>query len=223
MKRSLSLLTVVAALTFALSGCTVKICVPGFGGCKKPCCKRPFCDKPCSKKGGCDKAGCKKGGCDKGGCKKSGCGKAGCTKPCKEQAKSWTPYGKPMKLADSDTICAGKVMADAGKYDGKFVRLCGKVQEVCARKGCWITLTGPEGGESLRVEFTCPVEDRLIPMEAVGHRAIVEGALEIGEISEETARHYAEESKASPEEIAKIVGPQKQLVLKSPAALIGDL
>jgi len=57
-------------------------------------------------------------------------------------------------------------------------------------------------------------------MEAVGHQAIVEGTLEVTEISEAQARHFAEDAGKSPDQIARIVGPQKQIRFKSPAAKV---
>jgi len=159
------------------------------------------------------------------GCAGKNCGMAaGCKTPCSKggcgDTGKWTAFGEKMKLTGGKAICADEILADPTKYAGKVVRVCGQVDEVCSRKGCWIRLTGPAGGEKLFVKFTCPVEGRLVPMEAAGRLAIVEGILQVDEISEETARHYAEEGKASPEEIAKIVGPQKQIQLNSPAAKI---
>ena len=75
-------------------------------------------------------------------------------------------------------------------------------------------------GNDVFVKFTCPVEGRLIPMEAEGRTALVEGTLEVKVISEEEARHYRQDAGASPEEIAKIVGPQTEIKLNSPAAMI---
>ena len=159
------------------------------------------------------------------GCASKNCGlSAGCKTPCAKGGCSdtgqWTAFGEKMKLTGDKAICAGEILADAAKYAGKSIRVCGMVDEVCARKGCWIRLTGPGADEALFVKFTCPVEGRLVPMEAQGRLAIVEGTLEVNEISEEMARHYAEEGKAPAAEVAKIVGPQKQIQLNSPAAKI---
>jgi hypothetical protein len=140
--------------------------------------------------------------------------------PTATDTATWARFGEPLKLADSETVCAGTALAEPEKYAGKYVRLCGQVDSVCAAKGCWLRLAGPGEGETLFVKFTCPVSGRLVPMEAAGHRAVVEGTFEVSEISEEVARHYAQDRKAPAEEIAKIVGPQKQIALKSPGALV---
>jgi hypothetical protein len=129
-------------------------------------------------------------------------------------------YGEPFKLSSLSTVSADEVLANPEKYDGRFVRVSGRVDEVCAHRGCWMRLAAADADETIFVKFTCPVEGRLIPMEAAGRRAIVEGTLVVDEISEEEARHYKEDANASPEEIAKIVGPQKMVRMNSPAARI---
>lgn len=135
-------------------------------------------------------------------------------------ASHWTRYGAKMTLAKSDTHCAGEVLTNPEKYAGKLIRVSGKVDSVCAHKGCWIRLAGPKAEETLFVKFTCPVEGRLVPMSALGRPAVVEGTLVVKEIPEDEARHYKEDAGASPEEIAKIVGPQKQITMQAPAAMI---
>ncbi len=132
----------------------------------------------------------------------------------------WTTFGQKMNAASDRTIPAEDVLANIEKYDGKAVRVSGKISEVCARKGCWIRLAGATDGETLFVKFTCPVDGRLVPMDAVGRDALVEGTLHVAEISEAEAKHYKEEAGASPSEIAKIVGPQKNISMKAPAAMI---
>jgi len=150
----------------------------------------------------------------------AGCCDKPCVKPTAAVTAKWARFGEPMKLGDSELICAKTVLADADRYAGKYVRLCGEIESVCAQKGCWMRLAGPTKDETLFVKFTCPVSGRLVPVEAVGHHAVVEGTFEVTEVSQDEARHYAEDRGSSPEAIAKIVGPQKEIALKAPAALV---
>lgn len=138
-------------------------------------------------------------------------------------AGSRTNFGEPMKLAEADTVDVSTVLQAPDKYDGEYVRVSGRVAEVCSAKGCWINLKDWDTGREIHVQFTCPMEGRLIPMEAKGRKAIVEGVLEITEISEEAARHFAEEGGKTPEEIAAIKGPQRQYRIESPAAVVFGL
>lgn len=147
---------------------------------------------------------------------------AGCasrTEHASHDAK-YVSYGEPMKLADKDAVPVATVLADPAKYEGKFVRLSGNVDKVCQAKGCWLEMADTHTKQAMFVKFTCPVEGRLIPLEAVGKPAVVEGYVQVKEISEDEARHLKEESGAPASEVAKIEGPQKQITLASPSARI---
>jgi cytochrome c-type biogenesis protein CcmE len=125
-----------------------------------------------------------------------------------------------MKLDAAATVSVEAVLKDPAAFDGKELRLTGMVNKVCVPKGCWMQFDSPGSQMPIFVKFTCPVNGRLIPLEAVGKEAVVEGKLEIVEISEAAAKHYLEDEGAKPEEIAKIVGPQKQLRVKGPSAMV---
>ncbi len=132
----------------------------------------------------------------------------------------YAEFGEPMKLGDSTTISVAKVLSDKDAYDGKYIRVSGKVASVCAKKGCWLRMTDGSSDETVFVKFTCPVDGRLVPMDAVGHDVVVEGKLAIETVSEADARHYAEDAGKSTDEIAKIVGDRKQLRMAAPAARV---
>lgn len=133
---------------------------------------------------------------------------------------TWTEFGDKTMAGTAETVPVNMVLDDFEKYAGKHVRVCGQVRSVCAHRGCWLHLGGPTGEETVFVKFTCPVEGRLIPMEAVGHRAVAEGTLQVKAISVEELRHYEEEAGASAEELAKITAPQKQVTLLAPSAAV---
>jgi len=133
---------------------------------------------------------------------------------------AWT-YGEALKMDDKDSITAATVLADPAAYAKKDVRVKGKVAAVCEKKGCWFTVTG--GGKTEQVillKFQDPPEGRLVPMEAIGHDAVIEGTLVVGKISEAFARDLASDQGKSDEEIQKIKGPQPVVTLKNPAVKI---
>lgn len=129
-------------------------------------------------------------------------------------------FGQPMKLSGWDTVALSTVLADVDAYDGRYMRVSGKVTAVCARKGCWMRMGTGRSDETVFIKFNCPIEGRLIPMEAIGRRAVVEGTIKVVEVSQDEARHYAEDAGKSAEEIAKIVGSQKELRMTSPSARV---
>lgn len=151
------------------------------------------------------------------------------TKPETKSDASGTPtivtssgvqYGGDMKLKEADTIPVGKLVSDVKSFDGKWVRVSAVVTEVCQAKGCWMRVADKPGAGTVFVKFTCPIDGRLIPLDAVGKKAVVEGTVKLREITEAQARHYAEESGKSAEEVAKIKGPQTELRLWDAIALV---
>ncbi|MEO0477198.1 MAG: DUF4920 domain-containing protein [Planctomycetota bacterium] len=134
-----------------------------------------------------------------------------------------TQFGGEIQGDLSDSIPVEVVLQDLSAYKDKLIRVRGTVVEVCKPKGCWVTLgdlDAPENGV-LFVKFVCPIDDtRLVPLEASGSIAVVEGKLEQIEISEDFARHLAADAGKTEDEIAKIVGPQELIRLSSPAAEI---
>jgi hypothetical protein len=137
-----------------------------------------------------------------------------------KSATTYASYGEPMSKLESKAVPVSVIVANPEAFANEPVLIYGRVTEVCAEKGCWAKISGDGAKEPVFVKFTCPIEGRLIPADAVGRMAFVEGTIEVKTLSEDEARHYAEDSGKSAAEIAKIVGPQKQIRVKSPSAKI---
>lgn len=163
-------------------------------------------------------------GCSTSDCKEIVAGeKKDCGKACDDSAKSknMTAYGQEMKYPHAAPVAVSAVLADPSKYEGKTLLISGSVKEVCEAKGCWMSLSDPKTNEALFVKFVCPIDDkRLIPLEAIGKPALVEGEVLVKMIDEDEAKHYAAEAGKSAEELEKIKGPQKQVTIESPAAKV---
>lgn len=134
----------------------------------------------------------------------------------------YAEFGDKMKLTDKETIELDQVLASPDKYNEKVIRVSGTVKEVCQHKGCWINMAD-KSGKTCFVKFVCPISGRLVPLDAPGKACIVEGKLVVEEVSEDEARHIAEESGKSDEEIRKIVGPQKRVRMASPAVKVAGV
>ena len=121
------------------------------------------------------------------------------------EGEVWS-YGGETRLTDADAVSA----AD------KHVRITGTVSDVCSVKGCWLRVApsgAAKGSPDLFIKFADPPTGRLVPAEAVGQKVTVEGTLKQGTLSEKAARHFQEDAGAPREQIEKIVGPQKQLLV----------
>ena len=103
------------------------------------------------------------------------------------------------------------VLEDPDAWRGKEVRVVGMVNDVCPRKGCWMSLR--EGDAVIRIK----VEDDVIrfPMAAKDHRATAEGVVEVLDLDRERyaawLAHLAEE-KGQPFDPASVGDPPYRLV-----------
>lgn len=107
---------------------------------------------------------------------------------------------KKVKLADA--------LSNVDKYAGKPIKIEGEIRDVCQMKGCWLVVT--DGENHMRVTF----KDYgfFVPKESTGKKVVLEGVVEKKTITEDHARHLAEESKdkIDPETIK---GPQQVVTL----------
>jgi hypothetical protein len=141
------------------------------------------------------------------------------TKPTKQ--KSGLPdlghpagvYGAGVKAAKGMRLntAAKKV----GKLHGRAIRMDGYIDDVCLKKGCWMVMR--DGDAEVRVKFKD--YSFFVPRDSKGREVIVEGILTEKTISEEEAKHYAEEG-GDPEKAKLIKGPQKTLAFTATGAEI---
>ncbi len=149
---------------------------------------------------------------------------AGCgAKATRPETQIYRGFGEFTWSEDIQPQPVSKVLAVMQNDQGGEVVITGVVADVCKRRGCWLTITEPGLSETVFVKFTCPIEGRLIPMEAIGKRVAARGTLERVEVTEAFARHLKEDAGASPEEIEQIKGPQQMLRLASPGARVYGL
>jgi len=80
-------------------------------------------------------------------------------------------YGGDMTLTEKTAI--SEILANSESFVGKKVLVEGTVVGVCAKRGCWITLSGDKEYESIRIKVNDG--EIVFPMEAKGKKALVEG------------------------------------------------
>src|SRR5690554_6636329 len=62
---------------------------------------------------------------------------------------AYQDFGEPMQGDPQDAVTSDGVLASVSQYAGQQLRLRGQVQEVCQKRGCWLTLTGQERQEPI--------------------------------------------------------------------------
>lgn len=106
-------------------------------------------------------------------------------------------YGQPMPLGKP--LAIGSALAEVGQWRGRSGKFEGRITEVCQNKGCWLVLA--DGDRYARV-FSGHAF--FMPKDTSG-RAVVHGTLAERTVSEEFARHLAEDSGRDP---STVVGEQ---------------
>lgn len=101
--------------------------------------------------------------------------------------------------------------------DTLAVKFRSKINDVCQKKGCWMSLELPGGKESF-VKFKDYAF--FVPLNAADQEAIVSGKAFISETSVAQRKHYAKDGGASEEEIAKITEPKVEYKFMADGVLI---
>lgn len=114
-----------------------------------------------------------------------------------------------------------EVMGKMATTDSMSMKVTGKVKEVCQKKGCWMTLVSDQPGyPEMRVTFKDYAF--FMPKDLSGKRVVVEGFARVETTSVDVLRHYAEDAKKSPEEIAAITQPKREVSFEANGVLIVD-
>ena len=114
-------------------------------------------------------------------------------------------FGAGLTLSELTSLA--EVARAPEKFEARPVLLRGRISDVCQRKGCWVVLR--DGGEQVRVRFHDYAF--FLPTDVAGSEAFVEGLVNVEELSQKAARHYATESVDGDPD--SITGPQREVGL----------
>lgn len=124
-------------------------------------------------------------------------------------------FGAP--FTDAKEVKLADALAHVEKYADTPIKIEGEVKDVCQTKGCWLVVT--DGTHEMRVSFKG--YGFFVPKDSAGKKVTLEGVIQKKTISEDHARHNAEESKSKvdPE---TITGPQQIITLVATGVQIKD-
>ena len=88
-------------------------------------------------------------------------------------------YGDELTGAESTEI--SRILANPESFEGKTVRVEGKVVDVCPNMGCWMDIEDSTGRIQIKVEDGVIV----FPSTAVGKKSIAEGKVEVLSLTRE--------------------------------------
>ncbi|MGB2327696.1 MAG: DUF4920 domain-containing protein [Flavobacteriaceae bacterium] len=132
---------------------------------------------------------------------------------------TYSSFGAPISATDylssNDALSNYKALKLGDTINLKFNA---NIEEVCAKKGCWMTL--PVGYEDENVMVRFKDYGFFIPTDAAGKEVIVDGKAFVNEVSVADLKHYAEDAGKSPEEIAKITEPSMEFAFEANGLLL---
>ena len=118
------------------------------------------------------------------------------------------------------------VVKQLDNVDSVNVVMKAKVTDVCQVKGCWMKIIDPVTGSETASADELFVQFKdygfFMPKDLSGHTVIMEGVAYKDETSVEELKHYAEDEKKSPEEIAAITEPLVEKKLMASGVVILD-
>jgi len=126
----------------------------------------------------------------------------------------WNQYG-PKTNPEGAAVLMCTVSGDEGRSV-----VAAEIVDVCLVKGCWMNVR-TEGGQDIFVKFKDYAF--FVPMNAAGRQVRMHGDLMTKTVSVAELRHYAEDAKKSPAEVAAITEPKSQLTFMAESVVIeGD-
>jgi hypothetical protein len=112
------------------------------------------------------------------------------TTPAPASASQPLVLGKA--LAGAEQVSVADLLANPNTYDGKTVRLEGKIEDFCHHKRAWFGIGAKDGKGMLRV-FCAPRFQA--PADCLGKQVVAEGKVELNTIPAEQVAHYGKEHK----------------------------
>jgi len=122
-----------------------------------------------------------------------------------EETAEYEVYGSAFDAYD-EVIRLNEVLQNSDTYEGREVVITGTIKQLCQKKGCFFMLSD---GKS-RARITFKDYSFFIPTNSAGKAVTLIGRFSVNELSEEQAKHYAEDAGENPE---KVEGLQREYSL----------
>lgn len=121
------------------------------------------------------------------------------------------------KITETGAIEAKQLPALMKDKQSLNIKVKGKIQEVCQKKGCWMKMD-LGNGETMRIKFKDYAF--FVPKNSAGKTAIIEGVASKEIIDVATLRHYAEDAGKSKKEIEAINKPKEEISFEAKGVII---
>jgi hypothetical protein len=125
--------------------------------------------------------------------------------------EAYEVFGSPAEPGDARRLA--EVIADDEQYLGKQVQVEARVAKVCQRKGCFFI--AQDGDSVARVTFVD--YSFFVPTDSGGKTVTIVGTFDRKTLSEDQARHYAEDAGGDP---AAVRGPRSEYSIVATSVIV---
>lgn len=120
----------------------------------------------------------------------------------KEEVSKDTLLG--VEITKEGAISPAEFLTAFQGKDSMEAKIAGTIDEVCQKKGCWMTMD-LGNGQKMRISYDYKF---LMPLNSAGLPIVIEGMAYVDTISVADQKHYLEDEAASQEEIDAITEPE---------------
>jgi hypothetical protein len=120
-------------------------------------------------------------------------------------------------ITEDGTLAAAELPGLLAENDSVSVKLTGNIASVCQMSGCWVDL---DLGNGETVHVTFKNDAYLLPKDAAGKVAIIEGTAQREELSVDYLKHLAEDEGKTQEEIDAITEPSMEYTFVASGVII---
>ena len=141
---------------------------------------------------------------------------AGCMATALAQSEDVQHFGET--ITEENTLTPTEFINTVEEQGEATAKVAGEVTNVCAMKGCWMTMN--IDGQEMMVRF----KDYgfFVPKDAAGKTAVVQGQANVDTVDVATLRHYAEDAGKSEAEINAITEPEVKLSFEADGVILRD-
>jgi hypothetical protein len=123
------------------------------------------------------------------------------------------------EITGEGSFTATEFLEQFDDHHGHETKIIATIDEVCAKKGCWMVLDLGDG-KDMRVTFKD--YEFFVPKNAAGKKAVVQGVATMDTTDVATLKHYASDAGESQEVIDAITEPEFNYAFEAIGVIIRD-
>ena len=123
------------------------------------------------------------------------------------------------EITGEGSYTAAEFIEQFEELQGHETKLIATIDEVCAKKGCWMVL---DLGNEKNMRVTFKDYEFFVPKDAAGKKAVVQGVATMDTTTIEMLQHYASDAGETQEAIDAITEPEYNYAFEAIGVIIRD-